>query len=68
MCCRHFANEKSFEAHLLEETGCVDPATLVRKDGRPRMILRERPFGGVWCVADYRDPARRPFVHQPQQA
>jgi hypothetical protein len=61
MCCGHFANEKSFDAHLLEESGCVDPGTLLRRDGRPRFILRERPFGKVWSVADYRDPSRRPF-------
>ena len=67
-CCEHFANEKSFDAHLLEESGCVAPATLVRRDGRPRLVLRERPFGGVWCTADYRDPARRPFAQQAATA
>jgi hypothetical protein len=34
----------------------------MRRDGQPKFIIRERSFGPVWALADYRDKNRRPFV------
>lgn len=34
---------------------------MTRRDGRPRFVLRQRSFGAVWALIDYRDRARRPF-------
>ena len=59
-CCGHFSDGRAFEAHLTED-GCVSPASVVRRDGRDRFVVRARRFGVVWALADYRDRARRPF-------
>ena len=59
-CCRQFVNTKSFDAHLTEEA-CQDPAGIMRRDGKPKFIARDRHYGAVWAVADYRDRDRRPF-------
>ena len=65
MCCAHFTNTKAFDAHLLEE-GCQAPGSIMRRDGQPKFIIRERSFGPVWALADYRDKNRRPFAEVAQ--
>jgi hypothetical protein len=60
MCCRQFVNTKSFDAHLTEDA-CQDPAGIMRLDGKQKFIGRDRQYGVVWAIADYRDWARRPF-------
>lgn len=60
MCCRQFVNTKAFDAHLTEDA-CQDPSGINRADGRPRFIARDRQYGVVWAIADYRDKNRRPF-------
>jgi hypothetical protein len=51
-CCRQFASNAAADAHTLTE-GCLDPATALRRDGRPKFVARERRFGPVWSVAYY---------------
>jgi len=53
ICCAHFANVKAFDAHLLEAGGCTDPASITRKDGRPRLTTRETPYGVTYRLAFY---------------
>jgi hypothetical protein len=60
-CCRHFADVRAFDYHLAE-SGCFDPALARRADGTPRLVERDRPFGPVWCVIDYRSH-QRPYAH-----
>jgi hypothetical protein len=47
-CCVHFSSDSAFDLHhTLDETGrtvCHDPATLHRRNGRPKLVLRD----GVW--------------------
>jgi len=52
ICCAHFANVKAFDAHLTEE-GCRPPASVIRRDGRPRLTTRETPYGTTWRIAFY---------------
>lgn len=58
MCCAHFANVKSFDAHLVadddsEVISCQDPAKLIRRDGRPRLTTRHTRWGVTWRLAFY---------------
>ena len=52
MCCEHFANVKSFDAHLTAE-GCRHPSDVIRKDGRPRLTTRVTAAGTTWRLAFY---------------
>lgn len=53
-CCRHFASTDAFDAHVPADGRCVDPATLRRQDGTPRMMLRSTPLGETWALINYR--------------
>lgn len=52
-CCAHFANVLAFDAHLTEQ-GCRNPGEILRKDGRPKFVLRDGKFGGTWALVNYR--------------
>lgn len=62
-CHAHFSDVRAFDYHMGEE-GCSDPALAQRADGRPRLVLKERAFGGVWSVVDYRTHTR-PYESKP---
>ena len=51
-CCAHFANVKSFDAHMTDD-GCRPPESVIRRDGRPRLIVRQSPYGVTWRLAFY---------------
>jgi hypothetical protein len=51
-CCTHFATPAAFDAHLTTDS-CADPSAVTRRDGRPRLICRQRSFGPVWALAYY---------------
>ena len=52
-CCTQFASYKAFDYHLDKDARCLAPSELVRQDGKPRLVVRERRFGPVWAVAFY---------------
>ena len=52
-CCAHFSNVLAFDAHLTE-SGCRNPGEIVRRDGRPKFVLRSGKFGGTWALVNYR--------------
>lgn len=62
-CCRTFSTERNFRAHRTgaPEWSCVDPATLLDKQGRPRFKTRAEATGCVvWVgVAGDYDPSAR---------
>jgi hypothetical protein len=51
-CHRHFSSPSVLDYHL-RTVGCVDPATVTRRDGRPRFVVRQRPHGETWYLAYY---------------
>jgi hypothetical protein len=59
-CHAHFADVRAFDYHI-GEGACNDPSSAARADGRPRLIAKERPFGVVWAVIDYRTHTR-PYI------
>lgn len=60
MCHAHFADERAFAYHQTVEA-CLVPSGLMRRDGRARLQVRDRGFGPVWSVVDYRD-RERPYA------
>lgn len=52
-CCQHFTNTAAFDAHI-DNDSCLDPATVTRMDGRPRLVCRESAFGPIWALVNYR--------------
>lgn len=52
MCCRHFAGYPAFDAHFVGDEH-VDPATVTRKDGKPKFSIRKSPYGLTWRIAFY---------------
>jgi hypothetical protein len=58
-CHRTFASEKAFQAHRTEGK-CLDPAMLLRKDGRPRFeTFTDRAGCEVWRSTDRMSDASR---------
>jgi hypothetical protein len=52
LCCRHFVSHKVADRHWGPD-GCMDPATMLKRDGRPWFQARERPGGVTWALAFY---------------
>lgn len=52
-CHQHFANPRACDTHIGHDGVHLDPATATRRDGRPRFVARNRPFGLTWSLAFY---------------
>jgi hypothetical protein len=64
----HFSSVSAFDLHWVgkgDGRHCVDPATLVRQDGSPRLSERPRASGQVW---GYPTDREHPFAGQPTHA
>lgn len=58
-CHQTFASEKFFEAHRLDGT-CLDPATILKKDGTPRFeTFTDRAGCQVWRSTTHMSEAAR---------
>lgn len=55
-CHAHFSTPRAFDAHFARDGSHLDPATVRRRDGRPRFVARERPLGVTWAPAFYGTP------------
>jgi hypothetical protein len=52
VCHHHFANYPAFDAHF-DGDEHVDPATVLRLNGKPKLTYRTTVFGKTWRLAFY---------------